>query len=589
MTTMQDLKFEKAHLNILAEARAHGFGKATPDKEIAYADTLSGNVSLSDAVIPEPTNSKPNDTPTETHPCAKGINSLNEPSTEEMSDVTDDEECAEATQIAARSDIESEPEKSFSVCPPNTRHKLKTSHHKPKLESVHVTALSAVSSPLGPIANYAMSRPIHDETETAKLPDRSHATLNVDEITKTAENVDGGMPTMPFSLQNHKVNGTKLLPANEAHLNSDEMTPCFLNDMHEVARRQHHAENHRDASFDVVSALEDEDRHEEQRLNSSELSIGHVVGGRYEILSEVARGGFGIVYRARQIGIDRIVALKRLKSQNEPSAVQRFLLEANIIKNLIHPNTIQLIDAGTDRDNHLYFVMEYIEGQSLQAILNHGECISLQRAINITIQILKSLNEAHQRGIIHRDLKPSNILLRNVIGEHDFVKVLDFGIAKQTSMLTPKLTMDGKILGTPQYIAPELFSGQTPTPASDLYAIGLILATMIMGTSLVPENPMEAIKWHMTPTPSVLPNWISASPIGPFLQKAIQKDPEKRYQTALEMIVDLKKLEAQQAGQETYLNPMPRPGMTSLQILILVSVIVIMLGIVGILAYLVLA
>ena len=284
-------------------------------------------------------------------------------------------------------------------------------------------------------------------------------------------------------------------------------------------------------------------------LESSELCIGHVVAHRYEILSEIARGGYGVVYRARQIGIDRVVALKRLKNQNDADVVKRFLLEANIIKNLIHPNTIQLIDAGNDEDNHLYIVMEYIEGRSLQTVLKQKEGMRLQRAVHITMQILKSLNEAHQRGIIHRDLKPSNILLREVIGEPDFVKVLDFGIAKQTRLPVPKLTMDGTILGTPQYIAPELFVGKPPSAASDIYAIGLMLAHMVIGKSLVPSDMMDAARWHHSSEEAELPAWVRDMEIGSIIQKAIRKKPEERYHSVVEMMSDLNKIVHPTSGE----------------------------------------
>ena len=277
-------------------------------------------------------------------------------------------------------------------------------------------------------------------------------------------------------------------------------------------------------------------------LESSELAIGHVVAHRYEVLSEIARGGYGVVYRARQIGIDRVVALKRLKNQNDPAVVRRFLMEAEIIKNLIHPNTIQLIDAGNDEDNHLYIVMEYIEGRSLQSIFHQKESISVQRAVHITMQILKSLNEAHQRGIIHRDLKPSNILLREVIGEPDFVKVLDFGIAKQTRLPVPKLTMDGTVMGTPQYIAPELFFGKQPSAASDIYAIGLILAQMVIGKSLVPTDMAQALQWHHSGSEAELPSWVRQTAIGEVILKAVRKNPNERYRNVVEMMADLQRV-----------------------------------------------
>ncbi len=279
-----------------------------------------------------------------------------------------------------------------------------------------------------------------------------------------------------------------------------------------------------------------------QKRPSCEIDIGAVVAGRYEILSEISRGGHGIVYRARQLGIDRIVALKRLHSQNDKSITQRFLLEANIIRDLIHPNTIQLIDAGND-NNHLYIVMEYIEGQSLRDLLIQEKSLDILRTINIARQILKSLNEAHQRGIIHRDIKPSNIIIRSVIGENDFVKVLDFGIAKARYQNMPHLTQNGKLLGTPQYLAPELLFGDIATPAVDLFAIGLLLVEMLSGHSPLPKDAVEVVKLATSPDPIEIPEWIKQTEIGPVIQCALQKDPKQRYHSATEMLADLQRVE----------------------------------------------
>ncbi|MBO4349958.1 MAG: serine/threonine protein kinase [Proteobacteria bacterium] len=282
---------------------------------------------------------------------------------------------------------------------------------------------------------------------------------------------------------------------------------------------------------------------ESVRLDSREVDIGKVIGNRYEILSEISRGGFGIVYRARQIGLDRVVALKRLHAQNDYSNVKRFFLEANIIKDLVHPNTIQLIDAGMD-DNHLYYVMEYIEGKSLRELIDMEHSLDPLRSLNITKQILKSIHEAHERGIIHRDLKPSNILIRNIIGEQDFVKVLDFGIAKVHYKGMPRLTENGKIMGTPQYLAPELLYGDEATQSTDLFSIALILVEMLTGKALLPKSPVSIVKLSTSPEPIPIPQWILQSPMGDMLRRALNKDPDFRYRNAADMIADIQRVEA---------------------------------------------
>lgn len=271
------------------------------------------------------------------------------------------------------------------------------------------------------------------------------------------------------------------------------------------------------------------------RHTSAEIEIGSIIDGRYEILSEIAHGGYGVVYRARQIGVNRIVALKRLLSQRDPAVVQRFLLESSIIKDLIHPNTIQLIDSGIDA-NHMYIVMEYIEGNSLAELLKKKEVFPPLRALKITRQILKSVNEAHQRGIIHRDLKPSNILVRNVIGESDFVKVLDFGIAKVQNNFGAKITCEGSIMGTPQYIAPEAFVQDTAHATADLFSVGLILYEMLTGKAVIPNKLQDAIVMLRAPEPIPLPAPIAKTPFEPFLRCALEKDPQRRFQTAEAML-----------------------------------------------------
>lgn len=275
---------------------------------------------------------------------------------------------------------------------------------------------------------------------------------------------------------------------------------------------------------------------------SSEIEIGCVIGGRYEILSEIARGGYGIVYRARQIGVERIVALKRLRSQSDPSVVQRFMREMQIIKNLVHPNTIQLIDAGMD-DNHTYIVMEYIDGESLYSILKKERKLPLKRAINIVRQVLKSVNEAHQCGVIHRDIKPSNILIRRVIGESDFVKVLDFGIAKTKNANDMKITRSGHVMGTPHYLAPESILYGEHMNQSDIFAVGLIFCEMITGTQVLKGTMSQVSHILVDGNPIDIPKEYDGTRLAKILRKALAKRPGDRYAFADDMIRDLNELE----------------------------------------------
>ncbi len=277
-----------------------------------------------------------------------------------------------------------------------------------------------------------------------------------------------------------------------------------------------------------------------QRAYSSEIEIGSIVAGRYEIMSEIARGGYGIVYRARQLGVDRIVALKRLRSQSDPSVVQRFMCEMQMIKDLVHPNTIQLIDAGMD-DSHMFIVMEYIDGESLHGILRKERRLVPLRAIHIARQVLKSVNEAHRRGIIHRDIKPSNILIRRVIGEPDFVKVLDFGIAKSKDTAVMNLTRSGHVMGTPHYLAPESILFGEHCYQSDIFAIGLILYEMITGKQALTGTVNRVMESLTKDIP--IPDEYSGTSLSFVLQKALARRPSDRHETAGEMINDLNYVE----------------------------------------------
>lgn len=285
---------------------------------------------------------------------------------------------------------------------------------------------------------------------------------------------------------------------------------------------------------------------EGKRAYSAELEIGCVIADRFEILSEIASGGYGVVYRARQIGVDRVVALKRLRCQNDPSVVKRFMLEMQIIKDLVHPNTIQLIDAGMD-DDHMYIVMEYIEGESLYGALKREKVFSPLRALNITRQVLKSVNEAHQRGILHRDIKPSNILLRRVIGEEDFVKVLDFGIAKSRERAEVQLTQSGFVMGTPHYLAPESLLSGAHYVQSDIFAIGLVFCEMLIGRQVLNGSISQVTAVLSNENPLCIPAPYRGTSLERILLKALAKRPDERYASAEEMIHDLNALEWEMA------------------------------------------
>jgi len=178
--------------------------------------------------------------------------------------------------------------------------------------------------------------------------------------------------------------------------------------------------------------------------------VGTVVDGRYEIQQRVGEGGMGVVYRARQISIDRIVAIKMLSQQmaKDPNWVKRFNQEAKACSRLQHPNTIRMFDFGQTPEGRLYMAMEFLDGQSLRQAISAGPMAAV-RVLKILIQCCASLSEAHSFGIVHRDIKPDNVFLLNLAGSPDFVKLLDFSVAKLLQENDAMRTQAGVVFGTP--------------------------------------------------------------------------------------------------------------------------------------------
>ena len=284
-------------------------------------------------------------------------------------------------------------------------------------------------------------------------------------------------------------------------------------------------------------------------------NAGEVVAGRYTIIKELGRGGFGAVYHARQIGIDKEVALKILlpSAASIEGASERFRREAMLAKELAHPNTITLHDYGQTPDGLTYIAMEYLEGLNLEEELEQCQKMDHERVRHIASQALKSLAEAHSRGIVHRDLKPSNVMLVEVFGEKDFVKVLDFGIARAFEDHEEDYkTKTGTVIGTPQYMSPEQLKGLEVGPQSDLYSLGLIMAEMASGKVVYGlENTNLVIVAQLSDPNCPIPAEVSSGPLGMVIYNATHKDPEKRYQTAQQMLHAMGSSAPAPEGEET--------------------------------------
>ncbi|HXI85126.1 MAG TPA: PQQ-binding-like beta-propeller repeat protein [Verrucomicrobiae bacterium] len=262
--------------------------------------------------------------------------------------------------------------------------------------------------------------------------------------------------------------------------------------------------------------------------------------GNYEIIDELSRGGVGIVYRARQKGLNRIVALKVLQGGTSARAdqVQRFFYEAQSAAKLQHPNIVPIHEFGTHEGLH-YFTMDFIEGQSLADLMASGP-LQPREALEIVKQTTAALHYAHEQGIVHRDIKPGNILL----DKEGRVKITDFGLAKEISREDMHLTMEGQVMGTPRYMSPEQATGRTSQAdaRSDIFSMGVTLYEMLTGRpAFGSDNVIQMLQQVIAedpPRPHKLNRKVHRD-IETICLKAMEKVPDRRYQTALEMTDDI--------------------------------------------------
>jgi len=293
---------------------------------------------------------------------------------------------------------------------------------------------------------------------------------------------------------------------------------------------------------------------------SQDPFVGKVIDGRYEIQSRIGEGGMGVVYKARQTSIDRVIAIKMLNAQmaSDPTWVQRFYNEAKACSRLAHPNTIRMFDFGQTSDGRLFMTMEFLDGASLREAVSKGP-LAPQRVVKILIQCCASLAEAHSIGIIHRDIKPDNVFLLNMAGSPDFVKLLDFSVAKLLEGDRMK-TQAGVVFGTPQYMSPEQGRGLPLDARSDLYALGILAFEMLTGN--VPfndDNPMTVIQMHLHGAIPPLPQSVPYS-VQQIVRRALEKDPGRRYQSSGEMMQHCQQVFAEitQGGMSIGAGGMPK-------------------------------
>ncbi len=251
------------------------------------------------------------------------------------------------------------------------------------------------------------------------------------------------------------------------------------------------------------------------------MKIGQIVKERYEILQVLGEGGMAFVYKARDTQLERFVAIKTLKPNyvNQETFVDRFKREARTAANLNHPNIVQIFDWGIEEEP--YFVMEYIEGDTLTSIIAKNKTISLSDILFIGAQVSSGLHAAHQKGLVHRDIKPGNIM----ITPDGKVKVTDFGIVSLQNEESD-ITKTGAVLGTASYISPEQAQGKPVSIESDLYSLGTVLYELITGkTPFSGDSPISTATKHLTEKPEKLSSFRRDLPKG--VENAILKLLEK--------------------------------------------------------------
>lgn len=277
--------------------------------------------------------------------------------------------------------------------------------------------------------------------------------------------------------------------------------------------------------------------------------VGRLISDRFRILDLIARGGMGKVYRAEQVPLGRLCAIKvlhpRFDDIDDPEFQKRFFLEAATAANLSHPNTVTVFDYGRDGDIY-YIAMEYIHGRTLFRALRDDGPFAESRVIRIMKQVCRSLREAHQLGVIHRDMKPGNVVLVDTADEADTVKVLDFGLVKQVDETKEDLTQEGMFMGSPKYMAPEQILGNPVSRSTDVYALGIVAYELLCGKP--PFDEGTSVKTMMAHLHKPLPGLRARMANDPLsveletiLNRCLAKDPSERFDSMEALLIALQR------------------------------------------------
>ncbi len=290
-----------------------------------------------------------------------------------------------------------------------------------------------------------------------------------------------------------------------------------------------------------------------------------VLNGRYRLVAQQGSGGMAVIYKATDQALGRTVAVKILRPSltNDPAFLARFRNEARSVANLAHPNIVTVHDVGNDGPTH-YIVMEFIEGQDLKRVIRSEGALPVDRALNLAIQICGGIGFAHRAGLVHADVKPQNIL----VTRDDVVKVTDFGIAQALSDAAPG-EKQSVVWGSPHYFAPEQARGERPTPASDVYSIGIVIFELLTGRlPYTGTNQQELALAHIRERVPMVTEYNPTVPeaLANIIYKVMSKEPATRYRMADQLgnILISYRDRARQNTAQTFIAPAPSSPATTL-------------------------
>ncbi len=297
--------------------------------------------------------------------------------------------------------------------------------------------------------------------------------------------------------------------------------------------------------------------------------VGQVIDRRYRVEFRLAAGGFGAIYRAVHVINRRAVALKILHENlaSEPDVVARFRREATALAQLRSPHTVTAYDFGETANGVLYIAMELLQGESLYERFSALGPLPWRRMLAIARQVCSSLSEAHALGIIHRDLKPTNIHLEERGGDPDFVKVLDFGIAKilhGSALDNQDLTRTGQMVGTFDYMAPEQMVGGQTSGQSDIYTLGIVIYEMITGERPFgdPPTPAAMLTAMLSVTPPPLSSYVDVpADLDALVARCLDREPSARFIDVIELGDEIDRLLAEEESTKTQVSRAPVPSL----------------------------